>query len=201
MQQDFLNFEILNESSKIQIPGLFYYPKFITSDFESELIKQIDSLEWSNELKRRVQHYGYKYDYKKKKIDKADYLGPLPNIFEPIIKKLKDQKIILRRPDQLIVNEYLPGQGISKHIDCTTCFDKQIVSLSLGSNCVMVFKREKFEGNYISDVFDLLLERCSVLSIIDSARYNWSHSINPKSSDNGIKRTRRISLTFRNVIL
>src|SRR5262249_1957612 len=48
-------------------------------------------------------------------------------------------------PDQLIVNEYQPGQGISKHVDCVPCFGATVASLSLGSGCVleMANAREK----------------------------------------------------------
>ncbi len=44
--------------------------------------------------------------------------------------------------DQLIVNEYQPGQGISPHIDNKTLFSDIIVSLSLGSNAVMIFEKQ-----------------------------------------------------------
>ena len=42
-------------------------------------------------------------------------------------------------PDQLIVNEYLPGQGITDHIDCEPCFEDTVVSISLGSHTTMNF--------------------------------------------------------------
>ena len=42
-------------------------------------------------------------------------------------------------PDQLIVNEYQPGQGISAHIDCEPCFKNTIVTVSLGSVYEMDF--------------------------------------------------------------
>lgn len=195
MQQAFPNLERVKFES---LPlGLSYYPNFITFEYESKLIQQLDSqtFQWSNELKRRVQHYGYKYNYSEKKVAKENYLGPLPDIFEPIIEKLRNT-IQSKRPNQIIVNEYLPGQGIGKHIDCVTCFEEQICSLSLGSNCEMEFE-EVGTGNFQVT----LLERCSLISLKGPARYNWQHSIKPKLSDNGIKRSRRISLTFRNVIL
>jgi hypothetical protein len=40
------------------IPGLIYKPNFLTAAEASELLKNIDAKPWSNELKRRVQHYG-----------------------------------------------------------------------------------------------------------------------------------------------
>lgn len=45
--------------------------------------------------------------------------------------------------NQLIINEYLPGQGINPHVDNPTLFSSPIVSVSLGSECVMEFDNEK----------------------------------------------------------
>lgn len=53
---------------KPDIEGLTYIPKYITQEQEQFLITQIDAQPWLNALKRRVQHYGYKYDYKARKI-------------------------------------------------------------------------------------------------------------------------------------
>lgn len=39
--------------------------------------------------------------------------------------------------NQLIINEYNPGQGINPHIDNPILFSSPIVSLSLGSDCIM----------------------------------------------------------------
>lgn len=43
--------------------------------------------------------------------------------------------------DQLTVNEYTPGVGISPHIDTHSSFTGAILSLSLVGSCVMVFRR------------------------------------------------------------
>ena len=42
--------------------------------------------------------------------------------------------------DQVLVNEYLPGQGIALHLDYEP-FDRVVASLSLLSDCVMDFRR------------------------------------------------------------
>lgn len=39
----------------------------------------------------------------------------------------------------MIINEYEPGQGISPHIDNINLFKDIIVSLSLSSDCIMIF--------------------------------------------------------------
>jgi hypothetical protein len=51
-----------------QISGLTYIPDFITPIQETKLLNIIDQQPWLTDLKRRVQHYGYKYDYKSRSI-------------------------------------------------------------------------------------------------------------------------------------
>jgi len=119
----------------IKIPGLTYIPEYITPIQEEVFIKTIDSMPWILELKRRVQHYGYKYDYKSRSIEHRHYLGSMPEWFNNICNSL--MTLGISYPDQIIVNEYLPGQGISEHIDCTSCFGGTICSISLGSSCIM----------------------------------------------------------------
>lgn len=46
------------------IPGLHFWPNFVDCDTEQCLLLDIDANEWSSQLKRRVQHYGYTYNYK-----------------------------------------------------------------------------------------------------------------------------------------
>ena len=173
------------------IPGLEYLPNFISVDEERALIKAIDGQPWLNDLKRRVQHYGYKYDYKARAVTPDSYLGPLPEWLEPVTRKLPFQ------PDQAIVNEYEPGQGISAHIDCVPCFGTMIASLSLGSGAVMQFTN-------CNEKQEIYLEPRSLIVLSGEARFRWTHAIPARKSDivNGLKfdRSRRLSLTFRTVL-
>ncbi len=186
-----LLFEIEEESIP-DIPGLTYIPDFVTQDEEIALITEIDMQPWLTDLKRRVQHYGYKYDYKARAVTNNAYLGPLPDWIKPIVQKLPFM------PDQAIVNEYHPGQGISAHVDCVPCFDDMIASLSLGAGAIMQFaKGDKKQEFY--------LKPRSLILLSGEARYKWTHAIPARKSDviNGLKmeRDRRISLTFRTIII
>jgi hypothetical protein len=60
------------------VPGLQYVPEYISKDQESDLIRSINSNPWLTDLRRRVQHYGWRYDYKAHAIDSNMYLGSLP---------------------------------------------------------------------------------------------------------------------------
>ena len=166
-------------------------PDFITPDEEQALIAQIDQQPWLTDLKRRVQHYGYKYDYKARTITQDSYLGALPDWLQHIAAKIPFT------PDQAIINEYLPGQGISVHIDCQPCFGDTIASLSLGSTATMQFTK----GGHKKEIF---LAPRSLITLSSEARYDWTHAIPSRKSDtvNDMKfpRERRISVTFRSTI-
>ncbi len=182
-----------------EIDGLTYIPDFIDYTIESALIKTIDAQPWITELKRRVQHYGWRYDYKARSVTSDLRIGALPKWLQTYAMRLQQAGYFPEMPDQVIINEYQPGQGISAHIDCVPCFTDTIASLSLGSHCMMDFAHSK-----TGEKSSLLLEPRSLLVLSGDTRYHWQHAIAGRKTDrhNGqvIQRTRRISLTFRKVI-
>jgi alkylated DNA repair dioxygenase AlkB len=183
-----------------QISGLMYLPEFIDQEAHDQLLSSIDSHTWLTDLKRRVQHYGFKYDYSSRRIDLSMRLGPLPNWATVLAGQLVERGLLPELPDQLIVNEYEPGQGIANHIDCVPCFTDTIASLSLGSSCVMNFTNKETR-----QAIPLLLDPRSLVVLRGGARYSWTHGIASRKSDvfqsRTIYRRRRVSLTFRKVIL
>ncbi|WP_406826410.1 alpha-ketoglutarate-dependent dioxygenase AlkB [Pedobacter sp. KACC 23697] len=182
------------------ISGLTYYPDFISEDDENELLAMINAEEWLVELKRRVQHYGWKYNYRERSIDKSMCLGPLPHWVKKIAISLKECGIADEIPDQVIVNEYRPGQGISNHIDCEPCFADTIISISLSSTSIMNFINLESKLK-----IDAILEARSAICLKGDARYKWSHGIPGRLADDifgvRINRGLRISMTFRKVII
>lgn len=189
----------LNKTDEPLPPGAEYISAFISSAEESDFVKFLDAGVWSNELKRRVQHFGYRYDYKARAVTSDAYLGPLPDWLQCLENRLVVAGYFDETPNQVIANEYLVGQGISAHVDCEPCFNDTIVSLSLLSTCEMVF-REKGGHSKLSTI----LEPCSAIVLKDAARYQWTHEIPARKNDtiagNKVQRSRRISLTFRKVI-
>ena len=182
----------------IMITGLTYIADFVSEQESTDLLTTIDSLEWNLYLKRRTQHYGYTYDYTKKAIDISMSLGPLPTWLEPLTSEL--QESIFTQPiDQVIVNEYLPGQGISRHTDCVPCFGDTIASLSLGSTCAMDL--EHFASGRKGSI---MLAPKSLLVMSGEARYDWMHSSPARKQDylgeELLPRSRRVSLTFRTIV-
>ncbi len=182
------------------ISGLFYAENFISVASEQELLDGVDQSEWLPDLKRRVQQYGYKYDYKSRSIDHTMFLGQLPVWSTEITKRLVDEGYFEISPDQLIVNEYQSGQGISAHVDCEPCFQDTIGSVTIGSGCYMELKSlETCERRSV------YLQPRSLIILSSEARYQWTHAIAKRTFDDvdgvRIPRSRRVSLTFRNVVI
>ena len=183
-----------------RIPGLTYLPDIVDQERQNHLLANVDSQPWLNDLRRRVQHYGYKYDYKARRVDSSMRIGGLPEWALALADQLVYRGLMRELPDQLIVNEYEPGQGIANHVDCVPCFTDSIASVSLGSSCVMTFTSKE-----TGHVIPLLLEPRSLVALRGEARYGWTHGIAARKTDTyqgrTIHRRRRVSLTFRKVIL
>lgn len=168
-----------------EINGLTIIENFITEQDEKVLLEQINSCTWLNDLKRRVQHYGYKYDYTKKSINAENFLGPLPNWLEILSAKMVENKL-MEKPEQIIINEYMRGQGIGMHIDRIDSFGPVVISLSLLADCDMKFQCfDKKET--------VVLPQRSIVILENEARYKWAHGIT------SVKADRRVSITFRTI--
>lgn len=80
-------------------------------------------------------------------------------------------------------------------------FDDFIISLSLGSDIVMEFKKDNCHNS-------VLLKSRSLLIMSGESRYDWTHGITPRKFDlintvdgpDVICRGTRISITFRRVV-
>ena len=184
------------------VPGLRYVPDFISPEEEDRLIERIDGCEWLTDLKRNVQHYGWRYDYTARHVDSSMRLGRLPDWADSIGQRLVTEELLSTPPDQVIVNEYKANQGISRHVD-SPGFADGIATISLLESWEMVFRQRGTQELKVSR----RLERRSAMVLTGPARYDWTHEIPPRktesdpSSGQRLKRKRRISLTFRRVIV
>ncbi len=183
------------------IPGLIYKPGFITDEDEAKLVALIDEAEWSTELQRRVQHYGWRYDYTQRQIDESMRAGELPAWARRIAQRLADEGWMKDLPDQVIVNEYCGNQGISRHIDQPQIFAEHVATISLLETWGMVFRHSASKRKV-----EIPLERRSVAVLTGDARYKWTHEIPKRKNElrmdqqgkrRRVARSRRISLTFR----
>src|SRR4051794_32884746 len=170
------------------IPGLAYFPEYVTEAEERDLATLVDLQAWDTQWQRRRQPYGASYG-------KGGSTLPIPRWGQRWADRLFADGITSAPFDQMLVNEYLPGQGIALHRDYEP-FGRTVVSLSLLSPCVMDF-RHRPTGRKER----LLLEPRSLLVLRDEARYDWEHGIAARKKDAWqglpLNRGRRLSVTFR----
>ncbi|MGQ4649529.1 alpha-ketoglutarate-dependent dioxygenase AlkB [Lyngbya aestuarii] len=187
------------ESDAKQIPGMTYITRYLNPEQQRQLLEIVDEQVWSRELQRRVQQYGYSYEHQDGSIFASEYLGVLPDWANNMARKLAKDFSTKIVADQLLVNEYQPGQGTKSHIDCIPCFGNTIFLLSLGSSCVM-----DFTNSQATESASILLLPGSLAILQQAARYRWLHGIAARKIDmyqgKEYTRTRRVSLTFREVL-
>jgi alkylated DNA repair dioxygenase AlkB len=187
------------------IPGLSLIPGFLSEAEEEAILAEIDRQPWSDELQRRVQHYGWRYDYQSRRVDPSMRIGPLPEWATRVARSLFDSGHVPELPDQVIVNEYVENQGIAPHIDSPSSFADGVAMVSLLETWEMVFRRRGRKGTGEG----VRLERRSATILTGEARYEWTHAVPARKTEPGaiklgrktrVPRGRRISLTFRKVI-
>src|SRR4051812_3560155 len=114
------------------IPGLRYLPEYVSEADERALAEAIDGLPWNTDWKRRRQPYGAGYGTR-------GAAAPMPDWGRRLADRLLEDGVTAEPFDQMLVNEYQPGQGIALHRDYAP-FGRTVVSLSLLSACVMDFR-------------------------------------------------------------
>ena len=189
------------------ISGLKLIADFLSEAEETQIVSEIDRADWSTELQRRVQHYGWRYDYKSRQVDPSMRIGPLPDWATRVAERLVDHGYFKEGPpDQVIVNEYCGSQGIAPHIDSPSSFAGVVAMISLLETWEMEFRKRRSRAKVTHK-----LDRRSATILTGEARYQWKHEIPKRKTEPGpvkpgnkrpsrLTRHRRISLTFRKVI-
>ena len=192
------------ELRRLREIGAIYQEAFLDEEKCRRLLASIDEQPWSHDLKRKVQHYGWKYDYAARFITEDMQIGPLPNFIRDVAERLSDEHGWFHRtPDQVIVNEYIPAkkQGIAPHVD-RECFGPTVATLSLGDAWPMQFAPAD-RSRRRAEKIELVLGIGSILVLRGESRSRWTHGIAPRRTDghgrNRRDRARRVSVTFRTV--
>ena len=199
-KSDFI--EKLPSSNMVGVPGLCYHRSFLSEERQKLIMECIDSAPWMTDLRRRVQHYGWRYDYSARFVSEDMKADPLPRPMRDLAETLHERGWFDRVPDQVIVNEYEPGQGIAPHVD-RDCFGPAVATLSLGDSWPMEFTPVKgYAGR--ADRVELVLDVGSVLVLTGEARSRWMHGIAKRKTDGRgpgkRSRRRRLSVTFRTMM-
>lgn len=168
--------------------GLAYVPNFLEEAEELALSEWIDTQSWDTAYSRRRQFYGESYEG-------DEFSREVPLTLSSLGERIVQGGYLRELPDQVLINEYLPGQGIAAHVDYYPQFGDQVAMVSLLAAYPMRFARGREE-------FELWLERRSLSVISGSSRYEWTHEIARRMSDpipgaGRRSRGRRISITFR----
>ncbi|XP_025200089.1 alpha-ketoglutarate-dependent dioxygenase alkB homolog 6 [Melanaphis sacchari] len=196
----------------------YYIPNFITKDQETYIIEKVNNApkpKWCQLKNRRVQNWGGVPHTK----------GLIPETIPDWLKGFVNQVDSLQvfpstnKPNHVLINEYLSGQGIMPHLDGSLFFPT-VTTINCGSHTVLNFYKSLEDNVVVSSekVYSLLLERRSLLVLQDKMYTEYMHGIEEITNDiiddkisnitfcgsnyqNGIQLTRnkRISLTIRNV--
>jgi alkylated DNA repair dioxygenase AlkB len=176
------------------VPGLRYIPGYLNAAAHDSLLTDVDAGAWRDFAQRRGQIYGYSYHHTKG-VYRTDDLPPWA---QQLAVRLEHDGLMPELADQMIVNEYVAGQGLPPHVDAPL-FTDTIVSISLGSNCMMEFTTDAGAHE------EQFLEPMSALVIAGEARHAWKHAIPAREQDiwsgRVWPRARRVSLTFRKMLL
>lgn len=180
-----------------RIPGLTLFENFIDGELEELARAWIDGKQWMTSLQRRVQHYGYEYDYRRS--GKPAPAPEFPQWMESLATAISLCTPTDHPPfDQCIVNEYEPHQGIGMHSD-HRMFGPIIAAVSLLDTWTMRFRQTTpgfaYHGGGLAGDTLVTLPRRSLIVFAGAARHQWMHGIDNRLDTE--PRGRRLSITFR----
>jgi alkylated DNA repair dioxygenase AlkB len=161
--------------------GFLYFPEFLTSAREDELLKEISKTELRPfnfqgfEAKRKVAGFGYDYSFDKKSISKGK---DIPQSFDSLIGEVSSHLSIEKEEiAELLITEYPAGSVINWHRDAFP-FDL-IAGISLQSDCIFRLRPHDRKRQGRNSVITFPVRRRSLYVIHGPARRDWQHSISP----------------------
>lgn len=220
------------------IPGLFAPAVRLPPELANELLRTCMDRYFQNPNVNQVMLFGRADPTSDSSVPESGlphFLNALVStISELLLPELPSQTHALLFPPpgapirarQAILNLYHPGEGISPHVDLLKRFGDGIVGISLGSGCVMGFRRDpEYRGASVGkapdvdeaphdqpiieggEEWDLYLPERSIIVLSEDARYKWTHEIQRRTGDfiqrqDGeegvwIERGVRLSITLR----
>ncbi|KAH0580022.1 hypothetical protein H2248_002837 [Termitomyces sp. 'cryptogamus'] len=129
--------------SRYRVPGsyeTFYIPDFITVDEEQYLLRKIAETpqsKWKQLANRRLQIWGGEVTSKNVLFSQGmpSFLGSYPDIITRLRNTGAFSSSPHGAPNHVILNEYLPGQGIMPHQDGPSYYPV-VATISIGSHSV-----------------------------------------------------------------
>ncbi|PVU86412.1 hypothetical protein BB560_006728 [Smittium megazygosporum] len=198
------------ESKLASVSGLIYKEDFISISEEKDLLDNIaynnidnESQLWHTIQNRKIQHYKNSFDYRKKHVGSTELVShhEIPDSIDLLIKRaqsLYPDALGSSIYDQVSVQQYPPGSGISFHADSHTAFGDCIFIVSLLNPIMMEFRHPASNSLVCLD-----LKPRSLAILSGDARFGWEHGIRARKSDNIDGNTRlrdyRWSITIRSI--
>lgn len=176
--------------------GTIYLPNFITEEEESYLIRKIQESsqhKWKILANRRLQIWGGEITGKGTLCSQPlpDFICKFPDIISKIQQTGAFDCSPHCQPNHVIMNEYLPGQGIMPHEDGPV-YHPVVATLSLGSHCVFnYYTYHNSEPSEVSEAWvinprpthSLLLERRSLVISFGDMYTSHLHGIDGVTED------------------
>ncbi|XP_012276991.1 alpha-ketoglutarate-dependent dioxygenase alkB homolog 6 [Orussus abietinus] len=180
-------------------PLALYIPDFISEIDETYIVKQINSApvpKWTQLSHRRLQNWGGIPHAK------GMIAEDMPSWLTKYIDKICDLNVFEQSvlPNHVLINEYLPGQGIMAHSD-GPLFHPIVTTISCGSHTLLDFYKrlDTEEIDKTSKIeFSFLLEPRSLLILQKDLYHNYLHSIAEKTSDTITKEIKNLNLCSTN---
>jgi len=172
--------------------GFNYYADFLNAEEETKLLHEMSKIELHNmnyhgyKANRKTESFGYDYNFDNNKLSKGK---DIPAAFDWLIEKTAQYiSVDGNRFAEMLVTEYPPGAVINWHRDVLQ-FDL-IAGISLLTDCTFRLRPYDKTKQTRSSIISFPVQRRSLYTMHNEARWNWQHSIAP------VKQT-RYSVTFR----
>jgi alkylated DNA repair dioxygenase AlkB len=130
------------------LPSTFIYiPNFISEEEETSTLCKIPSNRWTQLQHRRLQTFPTTLTSKNVLL-----LSPLPTwLSDPFVTRFDALQLFKhtphKAPNHVLVNEYMPGQGIMPHEDGSAYADV-VATISLGSAiCLDIYQKQTHDSN------------------------------------------------------
>ncbi|CAH2252386.1 jg2012 [Pararge aegeria aegeria] len=162
-------------------PSAYYLSEFITQEEEKYLLSNIYAApkpKWTQLSNRRLQNWGGLPH------NRGMIAEEIPKWLQKYLNNIDSLNVMDgKMPNHVLVNEYLPGQGILPHLD-GSLFYPTITTISVASHTILKFlEPNSAENPTLKPVFSLLLEPRSLLILKDKLFHYYLHCIEEVNED------------------
>lgn len=160
-------------SLPVDVPGLTHLRSYL-SDEEHDRLQQLAA---AQKPSRPAYMCGSAYEHVCLTCPKIPSLE-MYVLLRSVCDRMQRDALLPHMPGTLTINWYEPHEGLRPHIDNPEVIAELVVSISLGSACVMDFVCARDESLRRA----VLLEPGDVVIQTGEVRYEWTHGIRPEAT-------------------